>query len=230
MARIIYSALVESIAGSIKGTTFQRNAYGYTVKGKPNMVNPSRLSQQLNKLHFAANARKWRTITDTNRTQWQSYADAFPIPTRLNPASNLSGFDYFLKYHNWVSLTDPSVLLANPGTTQNAFEIDQIEIILSGGSLFVEVAMIDSDSTMRMLAFLTSPIPMGREFINITPRFVGNANETSGSFTANCSTRYVEHFGTLPSVGKWLGLKLVFYRSNNAQMILVTPTQVEVIL
>lgn len=228
MARIIYSALVDSIAGSIKGTTFQRNAYGFTVKGKPNQVNPTRLAQQLNKQTFASNARKWRTLSDANRTKWESYAASFPLPTRLNPSANLNGFNYFLKYHNWASITDPSVLLSDPGSTQNAFEIDQVELIISGGDLFCEVTMISSDSTMRMLVFLTTPIPMGREFINITPRFVGNANESSGSFSANVQTKYEEVFGQSAQVGDWLGLKLVFYRSDNAQMVLVTPVQVEV--
>lgn len=229
MARIIYSALVESIRGSIKGTTFQRNRYGYTVKGKPNMISPYRLLQRYRQSQFASNARKWRQITDTNRTQWNSYAENFPIPSRLNPDSNLSGFDYFLKYHNWLTLFDLTGLLADPGSTQDAFTIDDITLTLNAGSLVLLVQMLDTPSNCKCLMFLTPPIPLGREFVNITPRFMIKVDEVIGSFTGNVTDAYEDAFGSLPADGDFVGIKLVFIRTDNAQMIQIATTQIEVL-
>lgn len=231
MARIIYSALVESIRGSIKGTTFQRNAYGFTVKGKPNMVNPTKLNQQLAKQRFLSNAKRWASISETNRAQWASYAENFPIPARLNPSSYLNAYNYFSKWHNIFNTNGANVTLADPGSTQDLFELDQIEVILSGGDLFVLVTLAATPADCYMYVYATPPIPLGREFVNVTPRFVGAITENpADTFEINVTNRYQQVWGTLPAVGEWIGLRLVFIRENNAQISEITATQYEVIV
>src|SRR5690606_31037464 len=114
MARIKYTALVESIRGSIQGTTFQRNAYGYTVKGKPNMVNPNTNLQSASKRNMSGIAQAWSSLSDSDRNAWDTWAATNPVPSRLNPDANLTGFAQFTRWHNIRWLYAYGDVLANP--------------------------------------------------------------------------------------------------------------------
>ena len=76
MARIIYSALVTQIKGSVGGTTFQSNAYGFTIKNKASVVKPRTMLQERSKKFFASATGAWRKLSQTNRDTWVSWAAA----------------------------------------------------------------------------------------------------------------------------------------------------------
>ena len=97
MARIIYSGLIESIRGSIAGTTFQANAYGYTIKKKPNIINPNTASQNLRKSYLAKAVRQWRSFIQATRDSWDTFASTYPQYSQHNPSAQLSGYAVFTK-------------------------------------------------------------------------------------------------------------------------------------
>ena len=130
MARIIYSGLVTSIRGSIGGTTFQNNAYGFTVKNKANMVKPNTVSQNLSKLVFSLAVKAWGTLTVANRANWDSWAATYPQFAKNNPSSVLSGFAVFVKQfaNVLIGLGLSSTPTANPFFTLTA--LDTVTFVL----------------------------------------------------------------------------------------------------
>lgn len=228
MARIKFTALVESIRGSIAGTTFQRNAYGFTVKAKPNMVNPNKSLQLLRRSRWARQASKWKLLTDTERSSWQSYAESFPRPTRLNPSAYLNGFNYFVMWHGFYALYDPNGLLNTPTTTQTTVTSSVAEIANVAGVVSVAWAFVVSGGSWKMFLYLTGSIPLGQEYVKVTPKFITSLNPSSGSSQVITST-LIDLFGTLPSTGDWLGIRLVCINQNNGQVVEIPITQTEVI-
>jgi len=229
MARIKFTALVQSIQGTIAGTTFQRNAYGFTVKSKPNMVRPTRIRQNLRKKVLADYSREWGSLTQTQRDEWISYAASFPIPSRLNPASDLNGYNYFCRYHNLVNQGGNSILLTNPGTTQASFSYTAGDLILDTGQLSYEGSMSVGSGTWRGFLYATTIIPPGQAFIQKTPRFITDAS-VSSSYFFDMTPAYESVFGYQPVVGDIIGLRVVFLRTDNAQMVEFSTVQNEVIL
>lgn len=227
MARIKYTALVESINGSISGTTFQRNAYGNTIKVKPNIVNPSTIAQVQRQERFGNQARKWRTLTELQRTNWETYAAAYPRPSRLNPASNLNGYNYFLMYHSFRSVYDPTGLLVDPNGLQGALTFFQNDIYISAGNLFWDFASNITQGPWVVMLYLTRVIPFGQEAVRETPKFIrtaaGNANGTW-----DIQPIYANLFGYIPPAGQWLGIKVVYLNTTNGQVIEQPWTQVEI--
>lgn len=226
MARIIYSALVESIRGSIQGTTFQRSAYGYTAKAKPKMVNPNRFKQAGRKQSFSVQARKWRALTEPNRAAWGAYAEAFPIPSRLNPDSYLNAFNLFAKYHNLFNQLNNSATLADPGTTQASVEFLDPDIFVDGDDLIFEGTLTFDEGDWQAYVYCTNPIPYGQEFIKTTPRCLGSG-AANPSFSINIASRFIDQFGALPVVGDWLGVRMVYIRTDAGQFIEVPAVQIQ---
>lgn len=216
MARIKYSALVDNIRGSIAGTTFQNNRYGYTVKTKPQLVNRNTAPQILQKLYMSQAARAWRTLTEGNRTNWNTYAETNPRPTRLNPDAYLSGYNYFL-YVNRFRLLFSDPILEEPSFTLQ--DQDTLEPLLynDAGALIWE-RNPGGTGSWRIGLFLTNVIPFGREYVNATPRFIRQALYNTGG-TTDVTAQYNAAVGTIPPVGQYVGMRLVAYCETTGQVI-----------
>jgi hypothetical protein len=221
MARIIYSALVESISGSIKGTTFQRNAYGFTVKGKPNMVNPNTPRQNRRKRTFSNAAQAWRDLSSGNRSAWDAYANAFPIPSRKNPSAYLSGLAAFTRWHG-VMFQRNSTVLANPAGAQGTAAVDQVDLIRSGANFFVSVANDITNGPWFVFVYLSRPLQPTQAFVKSWQRYITSFDSESAS-DVNITSLYTTIFGVLPVVGDLLGVQIVFLNTTNGQVLFGAP-------
>lgn len=230
MARIIYTALVESIRGSIAGTTFQRNAYGYTIKAKPNMVRPNRQSQQQAKISVLTVSTYWRSMSSTDRAAWATWAELFPLPSRLNPSSNLSGFDYFLKYHLLRRQTGNIEFVEDPGVTAYTFELDNDVIESNGSTILNYLLEFESDSDDWALVLqLTPTIPPSRNVARFTPRFIQGSFVDPGTppalaFDIDITTNYLALYPTLLQAGDQVGVRIILLGKTNGQIVVV-PTR-----
>lgn len=226
MARIIYSGLVDSIRGSIQGTTFQRNAYGYTIKGKPNMVNPNTSRQNARKKTFSGATQAWRTLSDADRSAWNAYANAFPIPSRKNPSAYLSGLAAFTRWHA-VWFQRFSTVLNDPAGAQGTAVLDQVELILSAGDLFVSAPNDITEGPWQVFIYLSRPLSPTQAFVKSWQRYVVSFDSESASDVLITSA-YTTIFGSLPVVGSLVGVQVVFLNTTNAQVLFGSPTVVTV--
>lgn len=228
MARIIYSALVESIRGSIAGTSFQRNAYGFTIKRKPNMVRPTKQGQVNSQFRLSRASSAWRSLSSGDRTAWNNFAELFPIPARLNPNSNLNGFNYFVKYHDLKLLAGQNIILDDPGVTAASLTVVEIEAIRSGSLFEINAGLNISSDNWYALVFLTSVIQPGQTFIHQTPRFI-EATIVDDDLSINLATTYQNVYGSLPAVSDTVGVRLVFLQQTSGRIVISPATQVTII-
>jgi hypothetical protein len=227
MARIIYSALVQSINGSIQGTTFQRNAYGNTVKAKPSMVKPARFKQQNRKNTFSQASQAWKGLTQAQRDQWITYATTYPRPSRLNPNSYLNGFNYFVMANQFYRLYAIGGIIAAPTGAQGAVTSFNIELVRTGIFLQIEITDVTVGSNWNALIYLTRPLGDGQEAVQPTPIYMRQV-VLFGISGGSVQNEYFEQFGILPNVGDWLGLRVVLQKSDNGQVLELPITQIQI--
>lgn len=227
-ARIKYSGLVDSINGSINGTTFQRNRYGSTVKGKPIMRKPWTQAQQRQKGEMLSVAKAWRDLSELDRQDWNLFAENNPRPTRLNPDSYLSGYNYFLLYNRYRWLADVSMLSSPSLVLQTTFDPEMI-IYYTGGQLYWETNVLPGQTgSWKAMLFLTPVIPYGREFVSFTPRYIYAASYNA-SAAFDITNQYLSVLGSLPPSGEWIGVKIVLYCETTAQIVITPRTQVQIL-
>lgn len=218
MARIIYSALVTSINGSVGGTTFQRNAYGHTIKKKPNIVNPNRPRQQARKANLQFLAQHWQNLTTVQRDAWASYAIAHPVPSRLNPSSNLSGHAIWLRT-NLLRLTMGQTLLDTiTNVNSDGLLGGTIEVQRIGGTL---IYFDDSDSTlnnMDVLCYVSAPVKATQQYDRSLTRFMDFFSLSSVD-QVDITSVYLAQFGALPTVGQFIFLRRIYLNRTNGQII-----------
>lgn len=216
MARIVYSALIESIRGSIGGTTFQKNAYGYTIKKKPNMINPNSQPQQLQKTFFALAVRAWGQLTNAQRADWDTWATTYPQYAKHNPTSQLSGFAVFTKVHVYRLMYGRPVD-TNPTYTAYAQDIITLGCKLVAGVLSLVVTSDNDSEEWWLVLSVSRPFTDSQNFVGSRVRYMTQITNTTT--TVNITTKYTSLFGILPAVGQKIALSVIPYGEANGQVL-----------
>jgi hypothetical protein len=199
MGRIVYSALVENIRGSIGGTTFQKNAYGYTVKKKPNIIRPASTLQNNAKARLTRAVKAWRQITATERSNWDSWASANPQYAKHNPSSQLSGYAAFVKYNSLHAFI-ASGLVTDPYFVVPADDTGVPTVANSAGTLNLLLNSSTADGDWLFLVYLSRLTTDTQNFIGTKTRFMAiSANDETSAI--NITSAYSSVFGSIPSTG-----------------------------
>lgn len=198
MARIVFSAIVDNIRGSIGGTTFQKNAYGYTIKSKPNMVNPNTALQNERKVIMSLVSRSWRDMSQSDRDAYETYASTFPQYSKHNANSQLSGYAVFLKYNFLRVLAGESV---KTSIMQSLPDTDTLSygLVNDAGVLKLTVSSANDDEAWNCLFFMSRPFGSAQNFIGTRTRYI--ADFTNNSQTHNVQSLYAGVFGVTPAIG-----------------------------
>ena len=223
MARIVYTGLVSSINGSIGGTTFQRNAYGFTIKKKPNIVNPNRVLQQARKATLQNVSQAWATLTGAQRSNWASYATSYPVPSRLNPSAYLSGQALWLRTNLLRLQYGAARLDTITSTLQDTLSLGSIGLVNSGGHLTYSDATTSALGNMVELIYLSQSVKVSQLYDRSRTRFIGMMN-INGTHSIDLAAAYTSIFGLLPNGGTYVFLKRVYLNTTNGQVIAYPPT------
>lgn len=223
MARIKYTALVESIRGTIGGTTFQRNAYGYTVKTKPNMINPNSKLQATRKIGFQKALQTWRTLSDANRSNWDTYATTYPTASQHNPAAYLNGYNTFVRWHT-ASFQALGNVLSNPSGAQGTVSFIEIEIIRSGAVLEVALSTTATNGPWYVILYFTRPLSPTQRYQKSWTKLI-DSGYRANTYAPDVAFTYNLVYGFLPAVGDLIGVDITFYNTTNGQVIYI-PSQI----
>ena len=215
MARIVYSGLIDSIRGSIGGTTFQSNKYGYTVKRKPNIVRPNKPLQNQRKLDFSLAVKAWQALTSGQRADWVTWASTYPQYAKHNPTAQLSGYVVFVKVHDYRQIIGEAVITA-PVYTSYSQDTIGISVTLSGGVLTLVITSLLQDLNQWLVFFISRPMSVTQNFIGTRTRYIwyiGNDND-SDIITA----KYTALYGSLPSIGDRVAVDFVAMGTDQGQV------------
>lgn len=233
MARIQYTALVNRIAGSIAGTTFQRNAYGHTIKTKPNTVNKNTQAQAEKKALILSISKNWATLSNNDRRSWAKQAESFPIKSRLNPDSTLNGYNYYMKYNLISKQVSSRAILNNSGVDIQTFLFEYIGITKRGSNLTVKVFAHEISGNFIAYLSMTAPLPASRSSIraNFTYITAGSVINTEGGekyIQLLTSYHYDQKIGIPIKENSYIGVSVKIINQNLGQIIEIPPQIIQV--
>ncbi len=226
MARIKYSGLIDNIRGSIGGTTFQNNKYGYTIKRKPNMTKPHSCRQNINKSLFNRAVKAWREATQTTRDNWDTWASTNPQYAKHNPTAQLSGFACFVKWtfysfqRSGQVTVDPEIDIPPIATVAYSLEND------SGTFSVISDWDIETEAWYSAL-FLSRPLLPSQSFIGTKPKYI--ATDSSADQKNDITAAYTSIYGSIPTVGSLIGITYVMFMEDGGAVLAPQQVIVEVV-
>lgn len=235
MAIVKFTAIVDEIRGSIGGTTFQRNAYGWSIKRKPNIIRPNTLRQQVSKTSFGSITRYWQTLTPTERTSWDTWATNHPLPSNKNPLVDIIGYNYFVKYHLIKFTTSSRVFRNSADVYLPSFTFTSFVLKADNLGQFRLVFNYNSNSSVIMpLFFLSPPLDESRSVPRLTPLFIYNSYQTSNISTdrtvdISIAATYFSLYSTIPLINDWISVRIPLYYDQSAALFFIPEFRIQVV-
>jgi hypothetical protein len=224
MARIKYTALVDSISGSIGGSTLQRNGYGHSMSSKSYPKQSGSVLQMTRRCQMLLVNNSWANLTQSQRGSWSSYALVYQKSCKHNSAKFLNGFNYFQKYHLLRILSGDQTVLSNPTFSNIPLEYRYTEpLVLSGGFLYFILTVATTSSSWIAVVTSSSTLKASRNFNHAPMRYLVSG---TGGFSADeilyeldMYSQIQSAFGKLPAIGDSLCIQVSLYHPSTGQFI-----------
>ncbi len=207
MAKVQFGGGISAMSGKLGGNVFARNKGGAYSRNWVKPTNPSTVAQQNQRNTLALKSAAWRTITDSERDSWKSWADDNPVLDRLGSSIVLSGAQAFTKINiNRDNASDSATQAEVPGAptfTANIFDTTAaLYVSISSNNLQITLGA-GAAADQIMFVFGSKPVSAGVTNTNSSMRLVKVATLDSTDISngyLEIESEYVSVFGTL--VGK----------------------------
>ncbi len=187
MAKVILSALLDSIKGKLSGSVFQYTVGGLQLRNKVSPRNPGSNRQQASRTNFSYAMRSWNNLTPTEVASWNDNAPA-----------GVPGISFYLDTNAKIQGAGFPLLTEYTGS-------GTIDILPAAWKVMtVDDSQIDALTTPDPLPagqycslFATAPLSPGTSFITpsayVLLKVVGPGAETQ--FGINFAPEYNARFG-----------------------------------
>jgi hypothetical protein len=174
-------------------------------------VRPNSISQNHTKSIFSAVVKSWRSFTDTQRSNWNTFAINFPQYTKNDDTVELTGFNAFVKWQSalWLGTGVIGAADGTPVTSLATVDTASPAVTLSGGILSIVPNWNLANTTWDVNWFISSPKLPSQLFFGSNRRFI--VFGSNGPSSENITVAYVNQFGVLPAIGDEVNLSSVLF-------------------
>ena len=217
MAILKLSGTTNFRSGKHGGQCFQNSLFGPTIKNNAH-VRRLRGPRQLSvKKFLLRTVQQWRNLTPAGRTLWNTWAIAFPQPTKLDALSFLSGYELFVKrnYYLYLSYPDTLSFMTSPNFLEYSEDFLNPVITVSDVAINLNATFVNNDSNLDCLIFISNQQSPGLLFGNTRWRYVTTIRNSDQSI--DITEPFLYNFGVLPEVDQKLFVSVVFCGKDNGQ-------------
>jgi hypothetical protein len=204
MAKIVFGGGVSLASGKVGGTVYSRNKGGAYSRNWVVPTNPQTSKQEDQRNLLAQKSAAWRTLTDSQRTSWESWANDNPILDRVGNSIVLTGAQAYNKINiNRSNAGDSATQSTTPSTatfTANVIDTSTaVHIDISSGQVFVPLGS-GAAASQIVFAHASRPVSAGVTNTNsdlrlIIVQTISAGNVSNGYF--NMFTAYESYWGSL---------------------------------
>jgi len=212
MARIKLGPAITDIAGSIGGTTIQRNRFGLTIRAKPLPLKSETPAQYNVRQKIAYLQYSWQRLSDAQRLQWDRFLDFSGQTIRRDRSIKLSGQALFIKYNLYRLLCGLEVLDPISYDTQPLFSLPD-GVIIYLDTLVVRFPETFSPDYWFFIFKMTNPRSANQVYSPKGLRFMKIPIQVNYFFYIQ--DEYIKAFGVLPSAGSYFHYNILFFHTSS---------------
>lgn len=204
MAKIQYGGGISAMSGKLAGNVYARNKGGAYTRNWVKPTNPATTAQQNQRNTLSLKSAAWRTLTDSQRDSWKSWAEDNPVLDRIGQSVTLSGAQGYTKINinrdNASDTATQSTVPGAPSFTANIFDTsDTLTISISSANFQIPLGSGAADGQI-VFVFCSKPVSAGVTNTNSQLRLVKVVTLSSTDITntyIDIETEYTDIFGSL---------------------------------
>lgn len=208
MARIKLGPVVTDIAGSIGGTTIQRNKFGYSIRSKPLPLHSETSAQYNIREKIVLLQHSWQALTDAQRLQWTRFLDFSGQTINRDRSILLSGHTLYLKYQLWRLINGLSLLTTISYSPMPTI-VFPTKLTLSGNYFYLYFPSSIVVSSYFFAFKLTTPRGQQQAFNRRGLRFIKAPYVEQSTFLI--TDPYIAVFGALPPLNSWHHFSITYF-------------------
>lgn len=221
MATIKLGPIVSEIRGLLGGTIFSRNGAGAYAKQFTKPTNPQTPAQQaIRNLLTAVSARWTANLSDAERESWIAAAPTFPLINKVGEVYFLSGKGL----HDMLNLTLNIIgeaFIPSPPAQSPAQEMAIAALAADTGAGTLVITM-DQNITPGQKAIIEATVGVNAGVNNVSNKYrqIAVFDDTTLdpiAFTADLALFYTPVFGSLPTVGRKVFVRVTTVNVASAQ-------------
>lgn len=220
MARVLPGSTVADIRGAVGGSVFQRSAHGLSLRSKTTPVNPSTASQNTNRAQLFALQNAWTSLTDSQRTSWEAWAQFQNLQVGQFQTSQMSGQQAFIQLNRYRLLWSLAIL-EDPIFTPYTLPQSQLEIEDIAGTVYARFTDQAAAANYRPVMLLSWPLKASR---NAKPPgtklIIPDSNFSATEWIIN--NAYTTAFGITPAADMRLWYSWFLMQLSNSTLSIVS--------
>lgn len=180
MASVKFGGGITEMSGSIAGTVFARNRFGFYTRPRTKPVNPNSVLQGAARTLIKYLTDYWSgpNMDDTKRGSWATYAAAIAMKNRLGEVIYITGFNHFIRSNAARMIVGGALLKSAPTTLSLPGSDPTIAVTGDAGTQLLTIAFDEAQEwTTEPEAFLS--LSMGQPQI-ATRNFFGGPYRNAG--------------------------------------------------
>jgi len=223
MAKVVFGGGVAAMSGKAAGNVFSRNAGGSYVRNFKVPTNPNTAKQQAARDKLSGWSAAWRDLTDSQREQWNAWAQTHPILDRVGASIILTGHMAYVKLNINGELASAAEYVnppADPVMKTPVLEDGSLAAAAGAGTMVVNAGTDLAEDDIIFL-WASPPVSPGVNNTQNLDRLIAvqtlGAAVTAGDPLPSLATAYTETFGALTGqAGKAINVTGFFF--SNGQL------------
>ncbi len=207
MARVQFSPLITSISGTVNNSTFQRNAFGNTLRGKPLPISKYSPARQRIKSAISYLTKHWVSMPQYKRDLFNSFTKTYNIKTRRNKNFTMSGFNYFIQSnlprYLLFGFIEDNAYYSNP-----TFVPASVSVKSDASSLLIDLGVNPGSYDAFGICYISAAKP--NVYTSVPSRLPLMFNAPLTSQQTDISTPYSEIFGKIPAPSNYVFVYIDF--------------------
>lgn len=197
------SGLVTALAGSMGGVTFSRSPHGTVARAKPLPIRRTSGPSATARQRMSTLNQLWRTISPTDRADWDDFAGTVSWFNRFGDPVTGSGYMAFLKcnmasHASAASIAADTFQLTYPHVTASVLPANlQFVFDFAGGTMSMKSSDTDTDADTFIHLFASPPVPAGRSVYHRAMPYLTMQIQSKPT-SIPLTSLYTDLFGRIP--------------------------------
>lgn len=202
MARAKLGSLITDLSGSIGSTTFQNSNAGTIIRNKPSFAGNFSTSRCTCRNYNYQIHKAWQTMSATDRTQWQTFANFINTKQKHSSYLNISGQALFYQINFYRLSYSLSLLLIPVFSSLRPLDLT-CTLFLSAGNLTI-IFSRNTNPTNEFVIFSITPV-IKTSINNFKNKLKLVIFSPPTGSAQPIYTQYISLYGAQPITGNTLG-------------------------
>lgn len=226
--KIKFGSIVTDGRGKLGGHVYSKNRGGNYIRTNIIPTNPQTQEQMQARGLFGSISANWRNLSDQEREQWRSFAEANPYHDIFGDSKMLTGNSAYVRSNMNLSVAQLAQIETPFDAKEDATAIINRLLIywddqITPESLKFQISFLGLDTDgmgdSKVVIHATAPFPASQRFAKNRYRVLTSLYDNELTNNVDIGETYFEKYGR-PAEGMRIAIKLVHVKSNGLSTLL----------